>query len=263
MRQLKRVKVVWLKAREQARKTFNELQQLGESLKVRQLQPVWCDVEGFLIVGERRWRAAKLVGLDELDAMVTDEKLTPAEIQAIQLTENLHRADLTQCEKWQALVEFQKVNPGVQQKELAATLKIDPSMVTRLLSPGKCITRAQELFAAGKLGITDCYALSRATEQEQHEMLDAKLNGSSRDELERTVRRKRNGTPSVKVSRVSIPLTGVTVTVAGESVGFDEMLDACAEVVKRGRKAQGQKHSLATFAKAMADEAKGAKSCSS
>jgi ParB family transcriptional regulator, chromosome partitioning protein len=263
MRQNKRVKTAWLKAREQARKTFiqAELQQLGESLKVRQLQPVWSDTEGVLIVGERRWRAAKLVGIDELDAVVTDEKLSPTEIKRIQVEENWHRSDLTPWERFVSVRDILHLNPDMELKELAGWVHIDASMLTRVMSPSKCIPAVQEAFQSGALGLTDVYAISKAdSQQEQHEMLAAKLGGATRDELERTVRRKRNGTPSVKVSRLVIPVKGCTVTVAGEGLGFDEMLESCAEVVKEGRKAQGQGLDVKTFSRVMSDKAKGAKS---
>jgi ParB/RepB/Spo0J family partition protein len=260
MRQNKRVKTAWLKAREQARKTFvqAELQQLGESLKVRQLQPVWCDTEGFLIVGERRWRAAKLAGIDELDAVVTDEKLSPTEIKRIQAEENWHRSDLTPWERFVSVRDILQLNPDMELKELAGWLHVDPSMLTRILAPMKLIPAALEAFQAGALGMTDAYALSRCDDEiGQHELLAAKLRGATRDDLERTVRRKRNGSPSVKVSRLSIPLGQATVTVAGEGIGFDEMLESCAEVVKEGRKAQGQGLDVKTWARVMSDKAKG------
>jgi len=58
----------WFKVGPQARKHFEEadLRQLGESLKVKQLQPVLAREDGWLIAGERRLRAATLVGLPEL-----------------------------------------------------------------------------------------------------------------------------------------------------------------------------------------------------
>ena len=43
--------------------------------------------DGTIIAGERRFRAATMVGLKELMVIVTDEPLTQAEIRAIQLTQ--------------------------------------------------------------------------------------------------------------------------------------------------------------------------------
>jgi len=86
----------WFKVTPQARRHFDEaeLRQLGESLKVKQLQPVLARPDGTLIAGERRLRAATLVGLPELIVIISDEPLTATRIKVFQLTENLHRAVL-------------------------------------------------------------------------------------------------------------------------------------------------------------------------
>ena len=70
--------VSWFKVGPQARKHFEEaeLRLLGESLKVKQLQPVLARPDGTLIAGERRLRAAILVGLPELMVIISDEPLT-------------------------------------------------------------------------------------------------------------------------------------------------------------------------------------------
>lgn len=241
MRTMTRKPVSQLTAKAQARKQFNdtELRLLGESLKVRQLQPVACDPEGVLLWGERRWRAAKLVGLKELDCIVTDEPLTESEVRLIQLTENIHRADLLPHEKWLACKELMELNPGWQQKDLAAHLYLDASMVTRILSPSRCIPAVQEAFIAGRLGISDCYAISKVSEKEQHEMLAAKFSGATRDQLEQTRQRKRSGTvPSARVNRVRVPLaSGLSVMVAGESVSLEEFIDALGEAQKQAKAA--------------------------
>ena len=69
----------------------------------------------------------------------------------------------------------------------------------------------------------------------------AKLNGSTRDELERQSKKIRNGNkPDVKVDRLRIDLPlGVTVTVAGKSLTLDGAIEAAAEahkVMEKGRK---------------------------
>lgn len=52
----------------QPRKSFNEadLRALGESMKDLQLQPVVANAAGTILCGERRYRAAQLVGMAEL-----------------------------------------------------------------------------------------------------------------------------------------------------------------------------------------------------
>lgn len=257
MHEYKQVPVDWLKPRQQARKQFDksELLSLGESLKLKQLQPVGSNLEGLLLWGERRWRAAKLVGLTELHCVVTDEPLTESDVRLIQLTENIHRVDLLPHERWQACQELLDLNPDWLAKDLAKHLRLDPSMVTRLLSSSKCVPAVQEAFIAGRLGISDVYAISRASEGEQHELLRAKLGGATRDELAHKVRRKRS-TSQVRVSRIRLPLAGMSVVVSGERVGLDELIETLAELLKQAKKAAGESLDIKTWAAVLADKAK-------
>ena len=111
----------WFKIAPQARKRFHEdeLRLLGESLKVKQLQPVLAKSDGTLIAGERRYRAAVLVGLTHLLVLVADEPLSDSQFRVIQLSENIHRADLTPVERFQACEELLQLNPTWNLKELA------------------------------------------------------------------------------------------------------------------------------------------------
>ena len=136
----------WFKVAPQARRHFDEadLRQLGESLKDRQLQPVLARPDGTLIAGERRLRAAMLVGLPELQVIITEGPLTETQFKVYQLTENLHRADLRDCEKWRACEELLRLNPEWTNKELAVHLKLGESTVTKYLAPSRCIPEVQQ-----------------------------------------------------------------------------------------------------------------------
>jgi ParB family transcriptional regulator, chromosome partitioning protein len=259
MRQITRRKAAWFKARKQgqARKEFLEadLRQLGESLKARQLHPVWADLEGYLLTGERRVRGALLVGLDELDCVLTDENLTETEIRLIQAEENFHRAELRPAERLEACRELLALNPNWLAKDLAKHLKVDPSMVTRIMSPLKCLPAVQEAFAAGALGFSDTYAISRASNAEQLEMLQEKLGGASRDTLAKRVRRKKPN--EVKVSRIKCELPGgITVVVSGKEISLEDFVDALLLAVKEAKAALKDKQDAKAFAAVMANRAK-------
>lgn len=260
MPQLASKPLSFFKVNPQCRKSFDEgdLRSLGESLKVRQIMPVLAKPDGMLIAGERRLRAAKLVGLDSLQVIVTEEPLTDSQIRILQLTENLHRADLTGHEKWLACAELMCMNPAWQLKELAEHLKFDPSMVARLLSPSKCIQAVQEALAAGRLGISDCYAMSKADGKEQQRLLAMKLDGASRDEIEHQGRKSRNGNaPAVRLARCKISLSsGLNITVSGEELSLDELIDALGEAQKEAKKARDQALDVKTFQAVMRDKAK-------
>jgi ParB family chromosome partitioning protein len=252
--------LAFFKINPQVRKTFDEadLRRLGESLKVKQLQPVLCQPDGTLIAGERRFRAAKLVGLASLEVKIADETLSDSQIRVWQLTENMQRADLTGHEKWLGCAELMCMNPGWQMKDCAEALHLDPSMVPRLLSPSKCIPAWQEALAAGKVGISDCYAASKLPEAEQAGLLALKLNGASRDSIEQAGRKRRNGTtPAVKVAKVKCLLpSGFTVIVSGEGVSLDDAAEALADAIKEMKRARDLGYTAKTFTAAMADKAR-------
>ena len=249
----------WFKINPQVRKFFDEadLRRLGESLKVRQLQPVLTQPDGTLIAGERRYRAALLVGLATLEVKIADEPLNAMQVKLWQITENMQRADLSGYEKWQGCAELIGMNPTWQSKDLAEHLHLDPSMVTRLLSPSKCIAAVQEALAAGKIGISDCYAISKLPEAEQEGLLALKLSGASRDAIEQAGRKNRKGgTPAVKVNKVKCVLpSGVNVVVSGEGVSLDESIEALAEAMREMKRARELGYTAKTFAAAMKDKA--------
>jgi ParB family transcriptional regulator, chromosome partitioning protein len=245
MPQLTTKPLTWLRPDpKQPRKSFEEaeLLALGQSLKVRQLQPVLALPDGTLIAGERRWRAAGIVGLDKLDVIVTDKPLSETEIRVIQLTENLHRADLSGHEKWLACAELMCGNPAWQLKDLAAHLKIAESTVTKYLSPSKCIPAVQQALQEGRIGITECYTLSLLSADEQAQMLALKLAGASRQGLEAASRRQRNSHAAVvRVDRVRLALPGgIQLLATGKGIDLGSLADALSEAQKEVRKARDQ-----------------------
>jgi ParB/RepB/Spo0J family partition protein len=251
----------WFKADpNQPRKFFKEsdLLFLGGAMKsIGQLQPVVAKPDGTILCGERRWRAAQLVGMAELSVIIAEKPLSDSEVRVIQLTENLHRADLSGHEKWLACAELLGMNTDWQLKDLAEHLKLDPSMVTRLLSPSKCIAAWQDALKDGKVGISDCYAASRLPESEQAGLLALKLSGATRDQIEQQARKKRNGTPAVRVSRIKCPLpSGSVIQVSGTEISLDDMIEAIVELLKEAKRASEQGLDAKTFERVCKDKAK-------
>jgi ParB family chromosome partitioning protein len=90
--------------REEFEDEENSLIDLGKSLLLCQIQAIAIrpnhagkDKPYLLIAGERRYRAARLVGMMELRARVMD--LSDSEAADIQFAENIHRKNLTQIEE--------------------------------------------------------------------------------------------------------------------------------------------------------------------
>ncbi|MFR2300686.1 MAG: ParB/RepB/Spo0J family partition protein [Clostridium paraputrificum] len=88
---------------DQPRKSFDneKIAELAESIKNHVIiQPLILKENGggyIIVAGERRWRAAKMVGLKEVPAIVMD--LTEKQVLEISLIENIQRQDLNPIEE--------------------------------------------------------------------------------------------------------------------------------------------------------------------
>ena len=97
----------------QPRKSFPEdsLKDLADSIKAHGiLQPITAEYlekeDSYkIIVGERRYQAAKLVGLKEIPCLI-QEGIEENTRSAVQLVENLQREDLSPVEKARAIIAF-------------------------------------------------------------------------------------------------------------------------------------------------------------
>jgi len=104
------------------------LQDLADSIReVGLIQPLIVhevqDPEGegkppryLLIAGERRWRAAQLAGIQQVDVVVKDA--TPVEMLELALVENIQRADLNPLEEAAAYEQLQR-EFGLTQERIA------------------------------------------------------------------------------------------------------------------------------------------------
>jgi ParB family transcriptional regulator, chromosome partitioning protein len=239
-------------------KDDQELLALGQSLLVRQLQPVIARTNGTLVAGHRRLRAAILVGKPTLDVIITDENLSDSQIRLIQLAENVHRAGLTANELCDALEEMLRLNPEWNAKTLAQNVHLDPSSITRYLSRSKCVAAVREAFAAGKIGVGDMYAISKLDESSQPELLALKLSGASRDVIEQAGRKSRKGNkPSVKVTRTRLPLpSGVCIVVSGQALSLDGLIESLGQAQTAAKRALAQDQDIKSFQAVMTARSK-------
>ncbi|HET8575657.1 MAG TPA: ParB/RepB/Spo0J family partition protein [Methylomirabilota bacterium] len=156
---------------QQPRKDFNDkaLRELTDSLRqTGVLQPIVVRRRGLgyeLIVGERRWRAAKLAGLTHIPAVVREA--TDAQSLELALVENLLREDLNPMEEAEAyqrlLAEF-----GWTQEELAQRVGRDRSSIANCLRLLKLPELIQADLRAGRLTMGHARALlSLASPAEQ------------------------------------------------------------------------------------------------
>src|SRR5215510_14727752 len=147
---------------QQPRKDFNinAINELAASLqKSGLIQPVVVRKAGpgyQLIVGERRWRAAKIAGLTHIPAVVRE--VSDAESLELALVENLLREDLNPIEEAEAyqrlLAEF-----GWTQEQLAQRVGRDRSSIANCLRLLKLPDVIQEDLRTGRLTMGHARAL--------------------------------------------------------------------------------------------------------
>ena len=144
----------------QPRKNFDEeaIAELAESVKVHGvIQPIIVRSAGdgfyVIVAGERRYRAAKLAGLNEVPVIITE--LTSAEAAEVALIENIQRADLNPIEiaqAYKALID----DFSLTQQQLAERIGKPRSSVANSLRLLDLPETIREYVAEGKL--TDGHA---------------------------------------------------------------------------------------------------------
>jgi ParB/RepB/Spo0J family partition protein len=181
------------------RKTFAEedLAELAESLQAHGvIQPVMVrpyaaphtnGARWELIAGERRYRAATLIGLAELPAIIA-EGLTDAQVLAMMIDENERRSALNPIEHAAALRRLSDL--GWTQTQIAEELGMQQSRVAHRLSLLTLPPAVQEMIAEGRLSASHgealrkwadfppvCLALAEITAASNHpvKVLDDKL----------------------------------------------------------------------------------------
>jgi len=138
------------------------LQELASSIKEQGLlQPVVVtEIEGGyqLLVGERRWRAAKLAGLETVPVVVREA--TPQQMLELALVENLQREDLNPLEAaaayQQLLEEF-----GMTQQQVADKVGKNRVTVTNTLRLLKLPDEAKDALWAGEISEGHARAMLR------------------------------------------------------------------------------------------------------
>lgn len=145
----------------QPRKTFNEnaLKELSDSIREKGvLEPLLVrrTRDGFeLIAGERRWRAAKMAGLTEVPAVITNA--TDEESLELAIIENIQREDLNaieEAEAYKSLMEF-----GLSQEEVAKKVGKERATVANYLRLLKLSMEAREELLKGSITMGHARAL--------------------------------------------------------------------------------------------------------
>lgn len=192
--------------REQPRKIFNQesLEELAESIKTYGIiQPIVVSKQdGYfgIVAGERRWRAAKLAGLEEIPAIIReDDEQTNKEIALI---ENIQREDLNPYEKAVGIRHLMD-KYGLTQEEVSKKIGKSRSSVSNTVRILNLAPDVLELVKQGKLTEGHCKALAGITdEKRQYEvairMIEKGMSVRQAENKNRTTKKEKTLDPKYK-----------------------------------------------------------------
>jgi ParB family chromosome partitioning protein len=143
-----------------------------QPIVVRPLSGTGTNATYELVMGERRLRATKAVGLTEIPAVIRDTK--DADMLRDALLENLHRANLNALEEASAYQQLLS-DFGITQDELAKRIGRSRPQVTNTLRLLKLPIKVQQRVAAGVLSAGHARAILSVTDAAAQERLATKI----------------------------------------------------------------------------------------
>ena len=167
------------------------IEELSRSIKADGvIQPILVRPQGsrfLIVVGERRWRASQLAGLQDIPAVV--RQIPDEQVLEIALVENIQREDLNPIE---VAVALQRLAQELQlsHEELAQRTGKDRTTVTNLLRLLRLPSDIQALVADKRLTMGHARALLSLDHDEQQRDIAARIidKGLSVRQTEQLVR---------------------------------------------------------------------------
>ena len=215
------------------------LERLASSLKQRGLlQPIrvrWDEAnqQYVIVIGERRWRAAKLAGMESMACIVVPGTATPEEILEDQLVENCLREDLKPVEQARAYQSLMH-RLGLSQRALAEKLDVSQGQIMQSLKLLELPEPIRESIDEGKIAPSIGYEIAKVADPEQQmELAEQVARGAAgRAEIrDRTVKAPRPKRWSCTLDDGS----QVTVTIPDGEATAENVVERLQKAVKRAR----------------------------
>ncbi|MEC3995186.1 ParB/RepB/Spo0J family partition protein [Actinacidiphila sp. DG2A-62] len=169
---------------DQPRKLFDQakLEELAGSMReLGQLQPisVWYNPgtrRYQIIMGERRWRAAKMAGLTKMTALVLHGAVAGSrELLAKQVAENVGRADMTPMEEAKSFKDLETA--GYEIEEIGRMCGKSPAYVGWRIDLLKLCAPAQDAMSKGILGVNLAWYAAQLSDANQMRFLSRYTQG--------------------------------------------------------------------------------------
>lgn len=154
---------------DQPRVAFEQdaLERLAASLQgAGQLAPIhvrWSEDRGqwLIIAGERRWRAARHAGIEEVECCFREGPLDDGEVLRLQLVENLLRENLRPMEEARGFQRLMQML-GYNGKQVATELSVPESKISRSLALLRLPADIQSQVDEGQIAPRVAYEIAKA-----------------------------------------------------------------------------------------------------
>lgn len=206
----------------------NSIQQVGMLQPIRVHAVLGVDgVTRYTIVsGQRRFEAAKMLGLDTVPCLVVDDPKDAPHTLVSQVTENLQRKAMTATEL--ALAVQSLVQAGETQDSVARKLGIQPSQVTLLLNLLVLSGPVKAAFARGRIeSPRAAYDLNKLPPALQEQLI-GESEQKNRIVTQRDVREVKQ-LHAKKLSQVHHRYEAPTVTAQEYKAFMDCLQDGCED----------------------------------
>ena len=145
------------------------LEELSDSIKQQGiLQPIVVRKQASglyeIVVGERRWRAAQLAGLETIPSIIKD--INNSQAARMSLIENLQREDLNAMDQARGLQRLQ-MEFNLSQEDLGRAVGKSRSSITNLLRLTKLSQEVQKMLEQGMIEMGHARALLSLKEENQ------------------------------------------------------------------------------------------------
>jgi ParB family chromosome partitioning protein len=121
-----------------------------------------------IVMGERRWRAARSIGLSQIRATVRD--IDDAEMLRLSLVENIQREDLNAVDRARTLLQLKQSSPGLTWHDIAADLGLSRQSINNLVALLKLPRDIQDDIRAGHLTEKHARALRQLEGPQQKQL---------------------------------------------------------------------------------------------
>jgi|APEBP8051073178_1049388.scaffolds.fasta_scaffold09859_2 ParB-like partition proteins len=241
---------------ENERKTFDDMDDLVASVKAHGVlePPTVTDLgngDYQIVTGHRRFRAAKLAGLAQLEVLIreADEKWARRKKS---LVTNIQRSDIRPIELAESLKLVLDNDPNIKtQEELAQTIGKSKAWVSKVLRILDLPEALKEKVSRAKLLIPHD-ALSEVARvddpKKQAELVEALVNGATREDVRSDINVHKGKTPAKKEGEAVPKPKWVFHTEHGADIiiqskkaqlSLDERIAALQEALKQAKNERG------------------------